>query len=137
MRAELSIGELSKATGVKVVTIRFYEKTGVLTAPTRSAGNYRVFRSEHLRRLHFIRRCRDLGFSLDQVRDFLRLSNENTATCAKVCRIAQRHLNDVEGKLADLQRLASELRRIISSCSGTRPMSDCRIIEALYKSKES
>ena len=137
MRAELSIGELSKATGVKVVTIRFYEKTGVLTAPTRSAGNYRIFRSEHLRRLHFIRRCRDLGFSLDQVRDFLRLSKENTATCAKVCRIAQRHLNDVEGKLADLQRLASELRRIISSCSGTRPMSDCRIIEALYKSKES
>src|SRR5690349_11946104 len=79
MRSELTIGELSKATGVKVVTIRVYEKTGILAVPARSAGNYRIFRSEHVRRLHFIRRCRDLGFSLDQVRDFLRLSTENTA----------------------------------------------------------
>jgi DNA-binding transcriptional MerR regulator len=135
MRAELSIGELSKATGVKVVTIRFYEKTGILAAPARSTGNYRIFRNEHIRRLHFIRRCRDLGFSLDQVRDFLRLSNENTASCAMVCRIAELHLKDVEEKLADLKRLASELRRITASCTGTRPMSECRIIEALSKTE--
>src|SRR5215472_6324378 len=135
MRAELSIGELSKAAGVKVVTIRFYEKTGILTPPARSDGNYRIFRSEHLRRLHFIRRCRDLGFSLDQVRDFLRLSNENTASCAKVCRIAELHLKDVEEKLADLKHLASELRRITASCTGTRPMSECRIIEAISNTK--
>ena len=131
MRRELSIGVLSKETGVKVVTIRFYEKIGVMAAPPRSAGNYRIYTRQHVRRLHFIRRCRDLGFSLDQILDFLRLSSENGASCAKVCRIAQRHLEDVEGKLADLKRLESELRRITSSCSGTRPMSECRIIEAL------
>ena len=136
MRTELSIGELSKATGVKVVTIRFYEKTGILTAPARSAGNYRIFRGEHIRRLHFVRRCRDLGFSLDQVRDFLQLSTESTASCAKVCRIAELHLRDVEDKIADLKCLASELRRITASCTGTRPVSECRIIEALYKAKE-
>ena len=71
MRRELSIGVLSKATGVKVVTIRFYEKIGVMAAPPRSAGNYRIYTRQHVRRLHFIRRCRDLGFSLDQILDFL------------------------------------------------------------------
>jgi DNA-binding transcriptional MerR regulator len=72
-----------------------------------------------------------LGFSLNQIVDFLSLSSENSSSCAKVCRIAERHLKDVEDKLADLKRLASELRRITSSCSGTRPMSECQIIEAL------
>jgi len=131
MRGELSIGALSKETGVKVVTIRYYEKVGVLAAPPRTAGNYRLYSLQHVRRLHFIRRCRDLGFSLDQILGFLRLSSENTSSCAKVCRIAERRLKDVEGKLDDLKRLASELRRITASCNGARPMAECRIIEAL------
>jgi DNA-binding transcriptional MerR regulator len=135
MRRELNIGGLSKETGVKVVTIRFYEKIGVLAAPPRSAGNYRVYSQQHVRRLHFVRRCRDLGFSLDQIIDFLRLSSENSSSCVKVCRIVERHLKHVEGKLADLKRLASELRRITSSCTGTRPMSECRIIESLSTAK--
>jgi DNA-binding transcriptional MerR regulator len=133
MRTELSIGELSKETGVKVVTIRYYERIGVLAAPPRSAGNYRVYSPPHVRRLHFIRRCRDLGFSLDQILDLLRLSAGNTSSCAGICRIAQRHLRVVEGKLAGLKRLASELRRITSACTGARPMSECRIIEALSR----
>ena len=133
MRRELSIGVLSKETGVKAVTIRFYEKIGVLAAPPRTAGNYRVYGRQHVRRLHFIRRCRDLGFSLDQILDFLRLSSEDGSSCAEVCHIAERHLRDVERKLAGLKRLASELRRITSSCSGARPMSECRIIAALSK----
>ena len=135
MPTELTIGGLSKETGVKVVTIRFYEKIGVLTTPNRTAANYRIYSQGHVRRLHFVRRCRDLGFSLDQVLDFLRLSSDNSSSCAKICRIAERHLQDVERKLADLRRLASELRRVTSSCSGTRPMSECRIIEALSESK--
>ena len=135
MPRELSIGSVSKKTGVKTVTIRFYEKIGVLAAPSRTAGNYRIYTQQHVRRLHFIRRCRDLGFSLDQILDFLRLSSDNTSACVEVCRIAERHLKDVENKLADLKRLASELRRVTSLCSGTRPMSECRIIEALSTSK--
>ena len=135
MRKELSIGGLSRETGVKAVTIRFYEKIGVLDAPHRTPGNYRIYGQSHVRRLHFIRRCRDLGFSLDQILDLLQLSSDNTSSCARICRIAEQHLNDVEGKLADLKRLASELRRITSLCHGTRPISECRIIEALSKSK--
>ena len=129
----MSIGELAKKTCVKVVTIRYYEQIGVLPAPRRTAGNYRTYSEEHAQRLRFIRRCRDLGFSLDQVRDLFRLSTENAPSCAEVCRLAERHLKAIEGKLADLNRLASELRRISGSCSGSKPMAECRIMEALSR----
>lgn len=131
MSEHLSIGELAKQTGVKVVTIRYYEQTEVLSAPARTEGNYRTYSQEHVDRLRFIRRCRDLGFSIEQIRDLLRLSSENTDSCSDVCRLAERHLATVEEKLADLQRLASELRRISSSCNGRSPMAECRIIGAL------
>jgi DNA-binding transcriptional MerR regulator len=97
----------------------------------RTAANYRAYSQEHAQRLRFIRRCRDLGFSLDQVRDLLRLSAENAPSCAEVCRIAGRHVQAIESKLADLKRLAAELRRISASCNGSRPMAECRIMEAL------
>jgi len=129
----LSIGELANETGVKVVTIRYYEQSGVLPAPARTTGNYRAYNKGHAQRLRFIRRCRDLGFSLDQVRELFRLSTENTPSCADVCRIAERHLKAIEEKLADLNRLASELSRISASCSGSRPMAECRILEALSR----
>ena len=130
----MSIGELAKETGVKVVTIRYYERAGILSAPERTAGNYRRYGMEHLRRLRFVRRCRDLGFSLDQVRDLLRLSSENGPSCVAVCRMAERHRRSVEAKIADLKRLASELRRIGASCNGRRAIADCRILEALSRS---
>jgi DNA-binding transcriptional MerR regulator len=129
----MSIGKLAKETGVKVVTIRYYEQIGVLPAPARTAGNYRTYSEEHAQRLRFIRRCRDLGFSLDQVRDLFRLSTENAPSCAEVCRLAERHLKAIEDKLADLNHLASELRRISVSCSGSKPMAECRIMEALSR----
>jgi DNA-binding transcriptional MerR regulator len=131
----LSIGELAKETGVKIVTIRYYEQIGVLPLAVRTAANYRAYSQEHAHRLRFICRCRDLGFSLDQVRDLLRLSAENSPSCAEVCRIAERHLQAIESKLADLKRLASELRRISASCSGSRPMIECGIIEALSRDR--
>ena len=127
----ISIGELAKETGVKVVTIRYYEQIGILPAPARTDGNYRTYGREHANRLRFIRRCRDLGFSLDQIRDLLRLSSEDAESCVDVCTIAERHSKAVEAKVADLKRLALELRRISSSCSGNKPMAECRIIEAL------
>jgi DNA-binding transcriptional MerR regulator len=127
----MSIGELASATGVKVVTIRYYEQIGILPAPARTGANYRTYSREHARRLGFVRRCRELGFSLDQIRDLFRLSAEDAPSCAEVCQIAEQHLQTIEDKLADLTRLASELRQIRASCSGSRPMAECRIIEAL------
>src|SRR5579872_3014798 len=127
----MSIGELAKETAVKVVTIRYYEQIGLLPIAKRSTSNYRAYGTEHLRHLRFIRRCRDFGFPLNQIRDLLRLSAGNGTSCAEVCQVAERHLKSVDEKIADLKRLASELRRIHASCNGRRAVADCRIIEAL------
>ena len=127
----LTIGKLARETGVKVVTIRYYEQIGVMPVAPRTDGNYRTYSSEHRRRLRFIRRCRDLGFTLDQIRDLLRLSSEKTQACAEVDRIAEQHRRAVEEKLADLTRLAAELRHLSACCRGKGIIADCRIIEAL------
>jgi DNA-binding transcriptional MerR regulator len=127
----LSIGELSKRAGIKVVTIRYYEQITLMPAPPRTAGNYRVYKLEHLRRLLFIRRCRDLGFTLDQVSELLRLSTRSGQECSEVNRITANHLKEIEQKVADLRRLAAELRRINDRCPGNALMADCRILEAL------
>src|SRR5437764_12417151 len=127
----LSIGDVAKATGVKVVTIRYYEKIGLLPIPSRTDGNYRAYNQEHIRGLRFIRRCRDLGFTLEQVRDLLRLSSQKNDECSEVDRITKRHLADIEAKVLDLKRLEAELRRISNCCRGNRLIADCRIIEAL------
>ena len=128
-----TIGELASQTDVKVVTIRYYEQIGVLPVPARSSCNYRVYGPEQLRRLQFIRRCRDLGFSLDQIRQMLRLSSEDAGPCAEICAITAHHLEDIEDKARDLRRLATELRRIHSSCSGKKRMAECRIIAVLSR----
>ena len=127
----LTIGKLAHETGVGVVTSRDYEQIGLMPVAPRTDGNYRMYGLEHRRRLHFIRRCRDLGFTLDQVRDLLRLSSEKTQSCAEVDRIAEQHRRTVEEKLADLTRLASELHRLSARCRGKGLIADCRIIEAL------
>ena len=126
-QAKLSIGDLAKASGIKVVTIRYYEKIGLLPVPPRTAGNYRAYDAHHMQRLNFIRRCRNLGFTLDQIRALLDLSSQRDRDCAEVDRIAVAHLLEVEEKIADLERLADELRRISSCCQGGR-IADCRII---------
>jgi DNA-binding transcriptional MerR regulator len=126
-----SIGELSKATGVKVVTIRYYEHVKLMPAPPRTAGNYRIYRLEHLRRLEFVRRCRDLGFTLDQLRDLLRLSVQSRRRCSDIDRITENHLMEIEDKIADLRRLASQLRHIKNGCPGKGRVADCRILAAL------
>ena len=125
------IGDLAQQAGIKVVTIRYYEQTGLLPVCERTTGNYRVYAREHLQRLRFLRRCRELGFSLEQIRNLLLLSSAESDSCAAVCGIAADHLEEVESKIADLKRLASELRRIRSSCDGRNVGAGCRIIAAL------
>ena len=131
MLKTLSIGEVAKATGIKVVTLRYYEQLGLVPATVRTNGNYRAYSVDDLRRLRFIRRCRDLGFTLDQVRELLRLSSKKNQKCSEVDRITRRHLTDVEKKISDLKLLAKVLQRISSRCRGDGLIADCRIIEAL------
>jgi Cu(I)-responsive transcriptional regulator len=126
----LTIGRLAAATGTNVETIRFYEKSGILARPSRTEGNYRSYDPEHLNRLSFIRRARDLGFSLDQVKALLKLSDDRAQSCAAVDDIARLHRDEVERKISDLEALKAELDRIIDTCKhGT--VADCRIVETL------
>ena len=126
----LKIGDLAKATDTKVETIRYYEHVGLLAAPARTAGNYRAYSAEHLNRLSFIRRARDLGFSIDQVRTLLNLSDQKQRSCEAVDAIAREHLAEVERKIADLTVLRRELKELIDQCrQGT--IAECRIVEAL------
>lgn len=128
---DLKIGDLARSTDTKVVTIRYYEKIGLLPSPGRSSGNYRSYDQAALERLRFIRRCRDLGFSLDQIRELLSLSSDVEHSCDAVDEITTVHLKEVERKIADLQALASELRKISITCSGGGTISNCRILEAI------
>lgn len=126
----LTIGRLAAATGTNVETIRFYEKSGILAPPSRTDSNYRSYEPDHLNRLSFIRRARDLGFSLDQVKALLKLSDDRAQSCAAVDDIAKLHREEVERKIRDLQALKTELDRIIDSCKhGT--VAECRIVESL------
>jgi len=126
----LTIGDLAKATGTKVETIRYYERIGLLGAPARTGGNYRSYSAEHLGRLSFIRRARDLGFSIEQVRTLLDLSDQKERSCSAVDEIARQHLVEVERKIADLTSLRRELKGLIGQCrQGT--IAECRIVEAL------
>ncbi|MEO8098513.1 MAG: helix-turn-helix domain-containing protein [Acidobacteriota bacterium] len=127
----LSIGDLAKATGVKVVTIRYYEQAGLIPPPLRTEGNYRAYTADDVRRLQFVRRLRALGFTLDQIRDLLLLSSEKNQACNAVDRMTKRHLKEVQQKLHDLQLLASELERLSQCCQGKGRIAECRIIEAL------
>ena len=126
----MKIGELGKATDTKVETIRFYEKLGLLAAPERTTGNYRTYGQEHLKRLSFVRRARDLGFSLDQVRELLDIADDRSRSCGAVDKLAREHLSAVDRKIADLSALRRELGSLLDQCSqGT--IADCRIIDAL------
>lgn len=127
----MTIGELAKASNTKIVTVRYYEQVAILPTPVRSSGNYRVYGPDDLRLLRFVRRCRDLGFTLDEVRDLLRLSSQEARPCGEVKKISAQHLADIERKIADLTKMAAELRQINASCTGDGVVANCRIVEAL------
>ncbi len=114
----LSIGELSRLTSVHIETIRYYERVKMLPAPPRTEGGRRVYGQSHRRTLGFIRRARDLGFSLDEIRALLDLGASGRASCAEVREIASLHLASVRAKLADLARLESVLSETVAQCSG-------------------
>ena len=125
-----SIGDLSRRTGVKVPTIRYYEQMGLISAAARSEGNQRRYEKTDLERLAFIRHARDLGFDIPAIRDLIALSRHPDAPCAGADRIAEEHLAAVREKIAKLSKLEQELERIVSHCSG-HSVEDCYVIRAL------
>ncbi|WP_119082035.1 MerR family transcriptional regulator [Altererythrobacter sp. B11] len=126
----MRIGELACRTGVRVETIRWYEKAGLLEEPDRSASNYREYDKASLNRLTFIKRGRDLGFSLDQVSQLMNLTRNPGENCATVDAIAVQHLAAIDRKIADLTALRRELTDLVESCAGGS-IGDCDILRAL------
>ncbi|WP_105371740.1 MerR family transcriptional regulator [Neorhizobium huautlense] len=127
----LSIGSLSKRTGVKVPTIRYYEQMGLLKAAERSEGNQRRYERSDLERLAFIRHARDLGLDIPAIRELIRLSEHSQQPCADADRIAAEHLAAVREKIVRLRKLEQELDRIVSHCDGGHSIEECYVIRAL------
>ena len=118
----MRIGELARATGTKAETIRYYEREGILPAADRTDSNYRDYSDEHLATLTFVRRARELGFSMAQVRELLALSDHDEKPCQDVDRLVQQQLAEVERKIADL--------KMLRSCQADK-IGDCQIIGSL------
>ncbi|MCC7033062.1 MAG: MerR family DNA-binding protein [Acidobacteria bacterium] len=130
MAATFTIGALARKAGTSPETIRWYERARLMPPPARTGANYRVYAEPALRRLLFIRRARELGFGVDQVRTLAELSEDLRRDCAEVDRMSRAHLEEVERRIADLRRLRRALRRIIGDCrSGS--VAECRILHAL------
>jgi len=124
------IGSLSERTGVNIETIRYYERIGIMPNPPRTAGGQRIYNHEHFKRLAFIRRSRELGFSLDQVRALLRLADGGDHSCREVHDMTLVHIADIRRKVADLKRMERVLKDLAARCdSGDIP--DCPILDAL------
>lgn len=127
---DIPIGELSRLTGVKVPTIRYYEQVGLMPVPPRSAGWQRRYGSAEVDRLNFIRHSRELGFEIDAIRELLTMNADPDRSCADVDGIARRHLAEVDGRIQRLTALRGELDRMISECGQGR-IGECRVIETL------
>lgn len=129
-RKDFTIGWLARQTDCKVQTIRYYEQIGLMPEPPRSTGNRRLYGAEHASRLGFIRHSRDLGFSLDAIRDFLSLSENPDQSCKVADKLARVHLADVNNRITRLLALKTELERMAHQCSGGK-ISECLVIEVL------
>lgn len=135
MAAGMSIGRLSRETGVKATTIRFYEEIGLLPSPLRSDSNRRLYQQEDVSRLRLIRHARDLGFEVGAIRDLLSLASHPEQPCAQADELARTHLASVDAKITRLLALRDELQAMVQACNqGT--VRDCRVIEVLANHSE-
>lgn len=126
----LLIGDLAARTGVNIQTIRYYEQIGILPKPPRSAGRHRTYREDHIQRLAFVRRSRELGFALGDIRKLLDLADRGGRASAETKDITVRHLADVRGKIASLRKLERALKEMAEACQPESQCS-CPIIDAL------
>ena len=127
---DLTIGKLSALTGVNIETIRYYERIKVLPAPPRTDSGRRVYQSSDVRTLAFLRRARELGFSLDDIRTLLLLGGPEKASCREVRRIAAHHLDDIRARIGDLRKLERLLAKTVAQCTGTTAP-DCPVLDIL------
>ncbi|MDQ9172439.1 Cd(II)/Pb(II)-responsive transcriptional regulator [Oxalobacteraceae bacterium R-40] len=127
----MKIGEMAKRIGSPVETIRYYEREGLLPAPMRSEGNYRLYGSSHLERLQFIRHCRSLDMSLDEIRSLLAFRDSPEESCEVVNELLDKHIGHVAGRIRELQDLQKQLEALRNLCHTTQAARDCEIMQSL------
>lgn len=123
-----SIGEVSRRSGVHIETIRYYEREGIVPAPARTRAGRRVYDSEGLSRLRFVKKCRDLGFQMSDAQALLHLATAGKLNCGEAKPIAERHVETVEARIAELERLRAALVELIDQCR--EPEAECPILRA-------
>jgi Hg(II)-responsive transcriptional regulator len=127
----LTIGELAKESRVHLETIRYYEREGLMAAAPRKSSGHRAYPPSAARRLHFIKRVQELGFTLSEIRELLTLRADPGEDCSEVCKQAQEKLGEVRAKICHLQAIEEALQHLTEGCSGGRPISECGILEVL------
>ena len=130
---QYSIGQVAKRVGCKVETVHYYEKSGLMPEPPRTEGGHRVYALSHVKRLNFIRRSRELGFSIEKIKELLKFIDEPDHYCGEVKAMAMLQSRSIQQKINDLERLKIALNTMVSQCKGSRySIDDCPIIEALF-----
>ena len=127
----MKIGELARLAGTNVETIRYYERDGLLPVPARSEGNYRIYGEPHVQRLFFIRRCRGLDMTLDEIRVLLHFKESPQENCADVNRLLDRHIGHVAQRMQELQELERQLKDLRERCGEARDAAHCGILDGL------
>ena len=127
----VTIGDVADRTSIGVETIRFYERRGLLTEPARNPSGYRQYQEEDITRLLFIKRAKDLGFTLNDIKELLSLRLDPVASCPEVQRLAEAKIGDIEAKIRSLQSMKKALVKLMAACQGRGEMSSCPVLEAL------
>jgi Cd(II)/Pb(II)-responsive transcriptional regulator len=133
----MKIGELSKKTGCQVVTIRYYEKEGLLTPPTRTEGNYRIYNEHDLDRLAFIMHCRKHDMKLEEIKKLLAFRDQPQRDCTWITDLIDEHLENVDAQIKSLQHLKNHLQQLRHACAGGEYGKDCKILHELDHQQRS
>lgn len=137
MAAGLRIGELAKRASCQIETIRYYEREGLLRAPERTEGNYRLYQDAHVERLRFIRQCRSLDMALDEIRTLLRFRDAPEKNCSDVNALLDEHIDHVARRIAELRVMEKQLKELRLQCIKTRAAKDCGILNELAQAANS
>ena len=132
----MRIGQIANRAGVNVETIRFYERKRLITQPSRNTGGYRQYPHETIGRIRFIKRAKELGFSLTEIAELLSLQANPKATCADVKQRAETKISTIHERVKDLQKMKRSLEKLASSCKGSGPLDDCPIIDCFETNKQ-
>lgn len=133
----MKIGELATATGTPVETVRFYEREGLLAEPERTQGNYRIYTQEHVDRLAFVRHCRSLDMTLDEIRVLLRFKDSPREDCAQVNALLDEHIDHVAQRIRELKALEKDLKALRHLCESHQLAKDCGILNELTEASRS